>query len=446
MRADSAGALLLESGERFAPTGDDPKARLADLRRLLTADPATGIDTLIDMPPRDGPDIALDAPTDKVVVGAGTVAFLRPDADNAAIRVRENVATDYVVDGSLTVATTPQGDLAAYAEHVRARFEAAGFGAGLIAPKGRYSGPQYDTGISDLRASDATTLVKLAELLKRTGLKVLIEGFTDRQGPEERNLKLGDARAEKVRRFLTAQGVADAQLEIKPSRGEAEHELEDDEGPEDNQKYRRTDLVFDDLDFYLVIVGRGPGFDPGLIAPDGTADPLGPGNAYALVFKQVALGLSGNGVTIGGTSFPFSGASGGGASGSAEAYAGNLATAVNAAPGLKAWASGNVVHVVGDGDSFDIQLFSRGEREIRVALASDFAITEQFARSRRSVTKSAEQENRAVAVGVSVSARHSRQFSLDVTGNSTISARLVSVPAPDEFMTELRAVQRARDA
>jgi outer membrane protein OmpA-like peptidoglycan-associated protein len=448
MRADSAGALLLESGERFAPTGDDPKARLADLRRLLTADPATGIDTLIDMPPKTGPDIALNVATDKVVVKAATVAFLRPDSDNAAIRIRDNVDTDYVVNASLTVATTAQADVPAYAEHVRARFEAEGFAAALLVPGDTMVGPRYDTGVSALRPADAAILVNMAEVLKKSGLALRLEGFTDRQGSEMRNEALGTARAETVRAFLMDQGVPEGQLSIAPSRGEAEHAAEDPSGPEDNQDYRRTDLTFTDLSFHLVIVGNGPDIDPGRIAPDGTGDPLGPNNGYAVLFDQVPLSaaLAGNGVTIDGTSFPFGGAANGAAAGAAASYANNLAQAINAAPDLSAWATGNVVRVARSGDSFDIQLFSRGEREIRVALASDFAITEQFARSRRSVTKSAEQENRAVAVGVSVSARHSRQFSLDVTGNSTISARLVSVPAPDEFMTELRAVQRARDA
>ncbi len=38
----------------------------------------------------------------------------------------------------------------------------------------------------------------------------------------------------------------------------------------------------------------------------------------------------------------------------------------------------------------------------------------------------------------------SRQFNMQVTGNSTISARLVSIPAPVEFLEQIRAFQAER--
>jgi low affinity Fe/Cu permease len=42
--------------------------------------------------------------------------------------------------------------------------------------------------------------------------------------------------------------------------------------------------------------------------------------------------------------------------------------------------------------------------------------------------------NRTIAVGASLDYRSSRQFEQSVTGNSTITARLVSIPAPPEFL------------
>jgi len=451
MRADSQGALVLDGGRSFSPTGDDPAARLTDLRALLTQDASTGIDALIEMPPPGTPDMALDTPSAQVTVTSPTIAFHRPDFDNAALRIRVNEATDFVVDGGLTVSVGAQADLDAYVDAVVAAFEAEGFGASVISPGTSAldaSAPQYDTGASDLRPDDALHLAKLGDILRQTGISVRLEGFTDRQGAATKNVALGTARAEKLKAHLVAQGVTPGQITVTQSRGEAQHATDDRTGPEDNPDYRKTTITLVNLDYHLVTIGNGPDIDPAAITPDGIGNPGGAGNAYVALYDQVSLmdTLSNNAITIDGEEFTFLGTANGGASGAAQSLAANLAAKINAdSSTLTAWASGNVVRVARNGDSFDIQLFTRDDREIRIEEQSDFAITEQFSRTRRRVATSNTGGKNTLAVGVSIDGRTSRQYNLEVTGNSTISARLVSVPAPVEFLDEIRAYQNELD-
>ncbi|MEH6354918.1 MAG: OmpA family protein [Marinobacter sp.] len=451
MRADSQGALVLSNGQSFTPAGNNPAARLADLRRLLTAGDS-GIDTLIERDPIERPTMALNTPTDKVLVNSPTIAFLSPDFDNAAFRIRENQDTDFIVNSSLTVTTTAQADLPAYVTHFESQLQAAGYTTGRINPGARCPAgtAKYGTGISSLSGDDVSKLGKIAQILKDTGLRIELEGFTDRQGSQTRNLALGIARAEKAGAYLINQcSVPAAQVTYSNprSRGEAQHRADDPTGPEDNPDFRKTSYTILDLDYYLVSAGNKSDFVLAEIAPNNIGNPTGPGNAYVSLYDVVELSsvLAGNGVTVEGTSFNFSGSANLGSPGTAVSYANNLARDINNAPNLSAWATGNVVQVARAQDAFQVQLFTKDNREISIAESSDFTITSQFTRTQRTVKSQKQDANRTMAVGVSIDARFSRSFNQEVTGNSSISARLVSIPAPPEFLEQIRAYQDGLD-
>ena len=450
MRADSTAALVLSNGKSFTPTGDNPLAKLANLRTQLAAGDS-GIDTLIEHAPSSQPNITLKNPTQKVVVKSPTIAFLSPDYDNAAIRITTNHSTDFVVNNSLTIDTTDQPTLQDYANHVKDAFIAKGFQAILLAPAPRCDAgditPKYDTGISELRPDDAAKMAKFADILKGTGLRAELEGFTDKRGAKARNIALGNARAEKVRDFLIGQGVASSQLTLISSRGEAQHNTDVPNGPEDNQDYRKTAITLLNLDYYLLTVGNGPDFVSADIAPNDIGSASQSGNAYVALYDNVPLSgeLTGNGVTVEGSYFAFSGTANGASSGAAVSYANNLARDINNAPNLSAWAKGNLVQVAKGQDNFNIQLFTTDSRELQIVTSSAFTVTEQFSKTTRLVESKSKDSNRTVAVGVSIDGRFSRQFNLDVTGNSTISARLVSVPAPPEFLEQISAYQKELD-
>ena len=67
---------------------------------------------------------------------------------------------------------------------------------------------------SEINASDLEALQVHAEVLRdNPGRRVVIEGHCDERGTREYNLALGERRADAVRSFLTAAGIAGARIE-----------------------------------------------------------------------------------------------------------------------------------------------------------------------------------------------------------------------------------------
>ncbi|MCL1487201.1 MAG: OmpA family protein [Marinobacter sp.] len=334
------------------------------------------------------------------------------------------------------MSTTTQADLLAYVAHFESQLQAAGYSTGRINPGARCAAGEakYETGISILSAEDVSKLGKIAQILKDTGLRIELEGFTDRQGSQARNVALGIARAKNVGQFLVENcRVPTAQVSYSNplSRGEAQHRADDPTGPEKNSNYRKTSYTILDLDYYLISAGNKSDFVLAEIAPNNIGNPTGPGNAYVSLYDVVELSsvLAANGVTVEGTSFSFSGSANQGGPGTAVSYANNLARDINAAANLTAWATGNVVQVARAQDAFQVQLFTKDNREISIAESSDFTITSQFSRSptHGEVPKTGRQTGQRPLACPSTPV-FSRQFNQEVTGNSSISARLVSIP------------------
>jgi outer membrane protein OmpA-like peptidoglycan-associated protein len=74
---------------------------------------------------------------------------------------------------------------------------------------------QFDFDSARLRPEGAAVLDRLATALQTSELKAsrfLIEGHTDAKGSADYNLRLSRSRAEEVRRYLAAQGVAGQRL------------------------------------------------------------------------------------------------------------------------------------------------------------------------------------------------------------------------------------------
>lgn len=72
----------------------------------------------------------------------------------------------------------------------------------------------FDYDRSDINPSDIAVLEIHAQLLNRnTGKSVVIEGHCDERGTREYNLALGERRANAIKSFLTAAGVAASQIE-----------------------------------------------------------------------------------------------------------------------------------------------------------------------------------------------------------------------------------------
>lgn len=74
----------------------------------------------------------------------------------------------------------------------------------------------FDHASAELNASSKTALDQMADLMKSKGAsfeKIRIAGFTDASGSASRNLKLSQARADNVRKYLISKGVPATKLE-----------------------------------------------------------------------------------------------------------------------------------------------------------------------------------------------------------------------------------------
>lgn len=109
----------------------------------------------------------------------------------------------------------------------------------------------------------------------------------------------------------------------------------------------------------------------------------------------------------------------------ASATATNLATAISSITGFSAAAAGAVVTVTGSSGT----TVATSNASAFLLSASKIPGLAQF---------DSEERSRAVAWGGSIGVRYSRQFGVEMTGNSSIRARLVAIPAPVELLDEIR--------
>jgi len=71
----------------------------------------------------------------------------------------------------------------------------------------------FDFDKSDIRAESVATLRAHADyLLSNSGASITVEGHCDERGSREYNIGLGERRANAIKRFLEAEGVANSQI------------------------------------------------------------------------------------------------------------------------------------------------------------------------------------------------------------------------------------------
>jgi outer membrane protein OmpA-like peptidoglycan-associated protein len=459
VQSDSTGALSI-GGRSFALTGSDPLSRMRALRDAVTADSSAGVPRLLFEPATSTFTITTDAPPEKVQTTSNTVTFLGGGFDRAVIQVDTDVATDYVFNGTTTVSTTAQGSVSAYATHVAEQVNAAGISASALAPSEPISRFYFDTGEDEIftasgeaatRNRDLTQrLIDLSQLIIRQNLNVTIQGYADAQPyrdgsrpSDDSNRDLGQRRGLHLQRLLLAHGVPAARINVVQSTGAADAQADVAAGgPVDNVRFRRTDVNVAGRTAYYLVCDAPSGTDITAVSPDKLTPPPGTGNGFIYLYRPQPLSLSGNSCTIDGTNFPFSGAavSSGPASGTPEAYAQNLMTAINgnSSVAFTSSATGNVVTVFQKSQPFRLTLYSTQSRNIEMSGTEGVRITREFTRSSSSSGTRENTGNRTVAIGASVDVRYGRQFEMNVTGNSSISARLVSIPAPPQFLETIK--------
>lgn len=114
----------------------------------------------------------------------------------------------------------------------------------------------------------------------------------------------------------------------------------------------------------------------------------------------------------------------------AAATATNLASAISAVSGYTGSANAERVTVTGPGGSA-LTTSNPGAFELSGAQLSAGG-------SGNPPTVERREQNTTVAAGLSLDVSYARRFGVDVTGNSRIATRLVSIPAPVELLDEIR--------
>lgn len=444
-RADATGTLTV-NGTQVVPAGQAPRIRLGSLREQLTQ--RQDVEALVYSPPATSLNISSDAPGSQVVTTSRSVAFTFTTTANGLVAIRNNDATDYVLNTGTTISTSAQGDLAAYAEHVKAQIDAAGgFTTKLHAPHqaGESSfGVYFDTGKAEFRSEeDRRALTTLARGFAAMGTQLRLEGMTDRQGSAAKNLALGRERGEFVKQFLLANGVSESQIDLQDSQGEQRAAQAGQDDGTANQDWRTTWIMTPERDYYWLSLRSEGGTLLDGAAPDlrGGED----GNGFVFLWQPVSPDLSTFKVSVEGQDFSLVGTAANGLEqNTPDAYAHHLAADINATGALRANRLGHVVEVMRASDTYEVTLFSVTSEQIELTGSEGLTVTEQFSRSRSRQAESREGSSTAVAIGVSVDKRESRQFNMAVTGNSQISARLASVPAPELFVEAIQALQRER--
>ncbi|KSB89708.1 hypothetical protein AS593_01390 [Caulobacter vibrioides] len=302
----------------------------------------------------------------------------------------------------------------------------------------------FDTDKSDLKKEAIDELTPVARALKANGATVDVIGFTDRQGGDAYNLKLGQDRANKVAAFLIDNGVKSSQIRKTESRGESRWLGTDDKVA--NQQFRRAEVMLADSNDLLVVVESAGTQLQATPTPDKTSS--GGGNGFIIVRHFEAVPVDGTAVKVGAsdTEVAISGAaaSDGGATleaNSPQAYAFNLARDVNAGSathGVRAVRKGGVVSFSDAKDAVIINLVTLSANDIALSAAEGASVTKALDKIAAAPTASADKPKVSVAVGLSVDYRTSRQFEQSINGNSSISARIVAVPAPVEFLEEIK--------
>lgn len=453
--AASTGALTVGS-RSFPLTGPDALTRIRALQDAVTADPAAGVPRLLFTPPADTFTITTDAPPERVATTERTVSFLGGGFARGYIRIDTNADTEFRLNGTTTVTTTAQSDMDAYGAHVAARIDAtdgyeASFGGTTTAmlrvhfPTGRHTIEEFTAEGQPRNATARRGLELIARMIRDLGLRVRVEGHTDTQpysggaqASDAANLALGQRRADEVRDALIAYG-APATAVISSSTGVADARAAG--GAADQVRWRNADILLDPGMRLVRVFASGSSATLEGVGPANLTPPTTAGNAWIYLYAAQSGSLAGKKVTIDGTDFALNGSAGGGAAaGTPEAHASNLSALINGTSTVDftSSSSANVVTVYRRSSPFSLALFTTESTEQRLSGTEGVTVTRQFTRTSSTSQERTGTGNSTVAFGGTIDVRYSRQYETTVTGNSSISARLVSIPAPPQFLETIQ--------
>ena len=449
-------ASVTVDGSKIDATGGDAEAAGEALAAKLRK-PTGKFDRALVASKRKPPTVALD-PTNpsNPLLTPGAVVFLPTAASSAGIiRIIAPPpgAETYKLAENKEVTVPTQGDKLGFARDVVKRInDLGGFKARLSLDPGKdATAPDapgalgialFETGSDALDKAALDELDVVARLIKEGNLNVNIIGYADTRDTNERNKTLGQKRADKVAEQLKLYKVGAGQIKSVTSGGEerwvgASVNM-------NNRQFRRAEITLSGSRDVFIIVDSDTSQLQEVPLPDKRSSNEGNGFIFTKAFAggavdgknlligepSTAIEIKGDAVNDGTDTF---------ATGTPQAFAYNLAKAVNAGSAThkaRATRRGAAVILAGVDDAVTIDLLTLSTDDIKLEAGGDAKITKPLAPIGPTAKK--DKGNVTLAVGLSVDYRTSRQFEQSVNGNSSITARLVAVPAPVEFLDEIK--------
>jgi outer membrane protein OmpA-like peptidoglycan-associated protein len=390
----------------------------------------------------------------------GAVAFLPTGARSSAlIRISAlplpNTSESFTLAANTVAEVASAADLLVYARKVVDAIKAKGFKARLSRdPGGDTSSPDapgvaaialFDTDSDVLKPTALAELQLAAELLVKGGRSVKVTGYADTRASNDYNKALGLKRAAKVAEQLKAYKVDPTKITAVESGGEERWAKAT--GPADNPQFRRVEVTLANSSELFVVVESDATQLQDKPLPDLTGGDSG--NGFIVVNKLAAQAVEATAVKVGEapTSVAVSGAAVSStevtlAADTPEAFAFNLAKAINAGSEtskVRASRRGAVVLLSSADDAVALDLVTLSTADFTLSADGGADVSKQLeALKPAGPTASKDKPNITVAAGITVDYRSSRQFEQSVNGNSSITARLVAVPAPIEFLDEIK--------
>jgi outer membrane protein OmpA-like peptidoglycan-associated protein len=446
-QTDTTGSDLEAAGEQIAtalraPTGPFERATPRTNRRPVRAalEPASARNPVLT------PGALAFFPSDEGSTGIIRITQTPPPPPGAG--------ETFVLAAGKETTVPGQANRTLYARQVVTQINAlGGFRARLVNDAGGSSASPdapgalgialFDTGSARLRRAALDELQLVARSIRDGNLSVVVTGYGDTRNTDEFNRNLGQQRADAVKQQLVANGVDPAR--IRTATGGEERWRGTPDGT-DNQQFRRAEITLDgSTDLFIMVENNGtqlqatplPNRTDGsagngfILARRFAAQPVD-GTALKVGESQTSVAISGAAVNVGEANHPAN---------SPEAFAFNLARDINANSAthrVRATQQGRVVMLSNAEDAVIIDLVSLSANEITLTASGGASVTRPIGTITPGPTASQERPNVSVAVGLSVDYRKARQFEQSVNGNSSISTRLVAVPAPVEFLDEIK--------
>jgi outer membrane protein OmpA-like peptidoglycan-associated protein len=453
----SVPASVTVDGKKTDTTGTEVEAGAEQLAAALRAGP---FERAFAKTERKPVTAALEpAAAKNPILTSNAVAFIKPaETSVGVIRIEQTpVAAEKftLAPGKATGDVPPSANRTLYARAVTAAINGVGgFKARLIndaggdntAPDapGTLAIALFDTNLFKIKPEAIEELDLAAKAIKAGNFTINIFGYADKRGEVEDNDILGKNRADAVANHLVSQGVARDKIAKTESGGERRWDAVN--ATTNNQQFRRAEVVIaGSTDLIIIVEDNGTQLQA-TPTPDKTGGGAGNGFIFARKFDALpidgtavklgasatSVGIKGDAVNDSGTVF---------ASGSPEAHAFNLARDINAKTDthkVRATRNGAVVMLANADDAVVIDLVTLSANNIKLEAGGGATLTKPLAGIAAGAGAPKEKTRYTFAVGITADYRKSRQFEQSVNGNSAISARLVSVPAPVEFLDELK--------